>query len=1014
MKSNVFGSLVAVLLLFSSVVEADSHLNDQIYSGLSESLHFRVYPYVDKAYRLEAAGQFSDALSELRHAMVLVPDHVPFMKFAYQLAVKAGIHDGDLEAYIDQLPESERGELLLELRARRSLNAELFTPYQFYTLSQGLTEPQVKRWYLIHLYAIESKRGKKAALHWSDSQPRRYKSTEVYRYEAYQWFKQKQYQKSLPLLERIQSNQESTLEDDKTYLLSLLYLGREKDAQAFVKQKDNDQLTALLLKNQAESQINTRRLAQAKVSLEALEKTSQLTGDEEKQLEYIRSLSTEQMDLIRRKGMLFPACLQQVLALDKSGDHQAALQQMSHCDPMDSPEAWLNVAQQVSSYSLLEGAHFERREYETTRRKLLVDHYIEKSDWQAVVALLKDAQNTSEMAALATAYGHQGEYLLAAEQWQYLYQHSERLKHLDLATYNAALAKDEALEGKLYHDAIESHPEEFAQNLALVQRAQTLAYRDISALHVSDIEYLADVGSKQSEYPIAPSIWFEQQQCSKLDTHVRSDFAAQALAYCQSAKQPIKAAHTYLGTLSDQVSAQDALVVARWLHQGQDFQGAKTYWLIAEKSVMTPFDQLDYVETLLKAGDVSQANAEWLTLADSESLAWWELGVAIANKMDDGAVARARTEQAIKQVGSAELARCLALTYSESDDVRGLKTIEQTVIEHDQQGGMSAAVGYALAKSYPEISKPLFANAVKFAPYSHDASVLAEYASAAIRNGDKSQGKDIYQQAIQEPKISDEQREYFQAAHRDLNLGWKFAVAGWIGESRGSAVPGYSDQTGDFFLYEDAKYYFDTENSLETAFSISGLHSGQYDSDNDNWTSSELDIGVQIKPLQEWSYFLKLGVKQGLNSDNDDTKPYLRLSADVFSNDDWSKAWKADKDNWLTQQLYVDALYDLDGSDEYSLYSRYDVGRTFKVAAENRQRVTPYVFAQWGQSETNHSKFEDTRAGAGVSFAWEWKDSNYDGYAVSSEVGLEWQHIIDNTGYQDSGDTLILRFSSYF
>mgnify|MGYP005746331795 FL=1 len=196
--------------------------------------------------------------------------------------------------------------------------------------------------------------------------------------------------------------------------------------------------------------------------------------------------------------------------------------------------------------------------------------------------------------------------------------------------------------------------------------------------------------------------------------------------------------------------------------------------------------------------------------------------------------------------------------------------------------------------------------------------------------------------------------------------------------------------------------------------SISGLHSGQYDSDNDNWTSSELDIGVQIKPLQEWSYFLKLGVKQGLNSDNDDTKPYLRLSADVFSNDDWSKAWKADKDNWLTQQLYVDALYYLDGSDEYSLYSRYDVGRTFKVAAENRQRVMPYVFTQWGQSETNHSKFEDTRTGAGVSFAWEWKESNYDGYAVSSEVGLEWQHIIDNTGYQDSGDTLILRFSSYF
>ena len=327
---------------------------------------------------------------------------------------------------------------------------------------------------------------------------------------------------------------------------------------------------------------------------------------------------------------------------------------------------------------------------------------------------------------------------------------------------------------------------------------------------------------------------------------------------------------------------------------------------------------------------------------------------------------------------------------------------------------MSAELGYLMSGVLPHQSEQLLKNANRWSPYDVDTALIAQLAFVSDKNGNKAQSEDIYRQTIDNVDMENDVLDFMQTSHRDLLYGWKFSVAGWIGESNGAAVPGYSSRTGDFFLYEDAKYYFDQPVVPGLSVSIAGLHSGQYDSEVDSWSSSEVDLGALVQPLKDWNYFLKVGVKQGLNSTNDNTKPYIRLSADVFSNDNWTSAWKRELDSWLYQKLYLDGLYYIDEGDDYSLYARYDIGRVFKVYDENRQRLISYGFSQWSNSQSNDLNYDDIRLGAGVTWAWEWSKDKYDGLSVYSEVGIEWQHIIENTNYNGSADSFILRFASYF
>lgn len=1005
--------LFKALFLFCFSAFAESANND-IFEGMSESDHFRTFPYVDKAYQYESEGNYSAALKELQHARSLVPKHPQFMRFAYQLGVKSGVHDSELEAFVAQLPDEERSALLLNLRTARSEQAELFSPYEFRTLSEELTPQDTKTWFAWHVYSIEKKHGKKRALKWSDSQSSRYKTNQVYRFEAYAWFDQKQYQKVIPLLHNIEKSGSISLQDYKYLILSYLNLGNSEKAEQMVDTANSVQIEAFYLRASSNILVNQNKLSQAKTELTKLSGIVKLTVDETNQLAYINSLSKEQLAVVRAKVVVFSQCLKNVITNHKQGHKKGARTLFSKCDPLSSPTAWFNVAQQIEAYSVLESYQFKRSDLEIKRRQVLTDHYIGESDWLSLVKLHKSSENENDRKILATAYSELEQYERASKEWLNLYQQNPQIRYLDSSAYNSTLAKDYEQAAYIYKIAFHKRPEEIAQDVDLLTRASAIVFRDVSLYSVSDVSFLASFELPHSM--LEPNVWYAQNQCNQMMTEpelTESTFVKKAEAFCLSSSAPLLAVNIYLTSTSNP-SVEDNLNMAQWSYQGGDYRSASDYCNRVDEMSLSEFDKFSYVDSLRAASDYEKADEKWHKFATASEFEWWRLGIQISDESGDRELSKYRTIEALEKTHSPFFVRILALRYLEAENTKSLSELCDHVLATDTQGDMSAELGYLVAQVQPVKAELLLENANRWSPYDNDTSLIAQLAFVSSENGNKVKARSIYRYAIDNLNMSDETLEFMQTSHRDLSYGWKFTLSGWVGESNGSTAPGFSSDTGDFFLYEDAKYYFDQPLIPGLTLSIAGLHSGQYDSNIDKWSTDEIDFGLQVQPLNDWIYFLKLGVKQGLNSDNNDTKPYIRISADAFSNNEWTSAWQRNNDDWLYHKLYLDGLYFIGENDHYSLYARYDLGRVFKMYEVNRQRLITYGLSQWGNSQDNGVKYEDTRAGIGAAWAWEWSEDVYDGLSIYSEVGLEWQHIIENTNYHGSADAFILRFAAYF
>lgn len=1002
----------SMAFLFSSAVySSESVETESVYDGLSDAQHFRTYPYIDKAFRLEARGDHRAAIEEVEKALNVTPEHTPYRRYALQLGYKAKLPRQELNALINQLPEEERQAEMYKYRFTLVQKGEPLSVHEFKQLTQGLSQSQSEALYLQNLYAIEKHRGAKQALAWSSEQPDTVKTALVYRFEAYQWFEQKQYQRVLPLIRTLENQDVHTLEDMRYLLLSLIYLGLDDDALSLVEQQNSAELKVVYLRNTAERQINNQLLVEAKDKLLKLATITSLTAAEKAQLSYINTLDDNALREAKFARAM-PQCLRNVLLINEEQGRQAAQVAFHQCDPNDSQTNWMNVAVVIDAYQALAKTEFSVDHLERKRRRILVDYYSQKKEWRSIIALLDVPRSKQELESLALAYNKLHRYSNSAETWLAIYKLDNDLRYVDMAAYNASLAQEPKLEALAYQQAIHNNAEALALDESLINRAASLVYKDITLFTVEEVSLLA----RTRDDIIQPAVWVDQKQC---DTLLRSDisnsyFLSKAAAFCYKDDNLDLAVATLENVMKHESSYEDHLLLADWSYQDRNYPLAVKHWQQADGEILTRQAANNFIDALLKTKDFQAAETQWYRYENQLDTRWWQLGIESAYLQNNKELAASRVEMAFEQTKSIEFVVGLAKVYLETQRDTELRELIDDMLERDSNGQASAQLGYFLSEQEPELALRLLENVATKEAFKSDASLWAQYAFISARAGKKYSAKSIYASAIDNISLTDDEKDYFQRAHRDIEAGWKFFVAGWIGESNGVGVPGYANRAGDFFLVEEGKYYFDTENFSTAALRVSASHSGQFDSDTESWNSNELDLGFELKLWEDHNYFVKFGVKQGFDSDNNETRPYIWFSGDVLSNDDRSKRWQNENDSWLYQQLYVDGIYYLKGDQDYSLYGRYDLGFAFKVSPTNKQRVIPYGFVQKSLGDSEQSKLKDFRAGIGISWAWDWKKDHYDGYSVNSEVSVEWQHIIENNNFVSSGDSALLRFSAYF
>ncbi|MGL0822834.1 NfrA family protein [Vibrio vulnificus] len=1009
-QTRVFFCSMA-FIFSSSVYSSERVKTESVYDGLSDAQHFRTYPYIDKAFRLEARGDHRAAIEEVEKALNVTPGHVPYRRYALQLGYKAELSPQELKALINQLPAEESQAEIYKYRFTLVQKGEPLSVHEFKQLTQGMSQSQSETLYLQSLYAIEKHRGANQALAWSSDQPDTFKTTPVYRFEAYQWFEQKQYQRVLPSIKSLANQDNHTLEDMRYLLLSLIYLGRDDDALRLVEQQNSLELEVVYLRYTAEREINNQLLAKAKEKLVKLATITSLTSAEKAQLSYINALDDNALREAKFARAM-PQCLRNVLLLNQEQGCQAAQVAFHQCDPNDSQSNWMNVAVAIDSYQALEKTEFSVEHLEQKRRRILVDYYSQKNEWRSIITLLDAPRSKKELESLALAYNQLHRYSNSAKTWLAVYKLDNDLRYIDMAAYNAALAHEVKLEAQAYQQAMRNSADALERDDALINRAASLVYKDITLFTVDEVNFLAHahVGV------ISPAVWAEQKQCATLLSREDSNsyFLFKAAAFCYKDDNLDLAVVTLENAMKHESSDEDHLLLADWYYQDRNYSLAVKHWQQVNKEIPTRQAADNYIDALLKTQDFQAAETQWYHYENKLDARWWQLGIESAYLQNNKELAESRVKAAFEQTKSMEFAVGLAKVYLTAQRHADLHQLVDDVLERDSSGQASAQLGYFLSEQEPQLALPLLENAATKEAFKSDPLLWAQYAFVSAREGKKHVAKSIYAAAIDNISLTEDEKDYFQRAHRDIEAGWKFFVAGWIGDSKGVGIQGYAYRSGDFFMVEEGKYYFDNEYFATSALRISASHNGQFASDTESWNSNEFDLGVELKPWEDHNYFFKFGIKQGFGSDSNETRPYIWLSGDVLSNDDWSKRWQNENDSWLYQQLYVDGIYYFNGDQDYSLYGRYDLGYVFKVFPTHKQRMIPYGFVQKSLGDSEQGKLKDFRAGIGISWAWDWKKDHYDGYAVNSEVGIEWQHIIENNNFVSSGNSILLRFSSYF
>ncbi|MEJ2762992.1 hypothetical protein VV869_03320 [Photobacterium sp. MCCC 1A19761] len=1001
---------------------------DDIYQGLTEYQQFRTYPYIDKAFRKEQQQDYDAALAEVNRALTLIPGHVPFLKYAYTLSVKAGRPEDEIEHLVKQIPADQRGDLLLDLRSQALGNARLYSPIELESLTKGLTAAQIKQWYLTHLYAIESRKGATEALNWSLKQPERYKSAEARRFEAYTLYQLQRFPQSVAILEPFVEQQLAT-EKDLEYLAQMyVSLGQAASFRRAVAGITDVSVKMSLWESYVDGLLNSNRLGEAKTVLNDLVLAGLITERHREQLARLNTLSTAQLRKTTEESRVLNPCLKQVMHLMQEKQTSRAGTVLAQCPVDENPAKWLALAESLGAYALLAEQSFQSPELERRRRAVLVQHYQQQGEWQRLIVLLQDSRREGDRKMLAEAMRQAGMAQDAAQVQFELYQRTRKVAYLDAATYTLSTLPEpqQARQAAMFAAGLRTTPRAFLKHPNLVNRAATLAYANVAWFSVADIERLNSALAPNAK--IGPYKWQLQEKCDALTVQERravTVFARRVVAYCLAAKQPQAAATLYAATLPASPSLEESTIVARWYAQAQAYSQSYPYWRNMDAALLPEGDRYLYIRTLDEVGEFELAESYWRnTDFDRENPYWWLLGLNLAAALNDQRVFEMRLKQAFHWAPSPQVAKQLGERYLAAGDSQELAALTATVVAKDAdegRGTMSAELGYLLAPTHPFLAEKLFWQAVQVEPYQTDLILKSEYARVAGENGRKARAAKLYAENIDQLAANSsldasqqKQLDYFRRAHRDLEQGWKFTVAGWVGESNGQAIPGYSDSTGDFFLYEEARYYLDDRWLPRSALSIAGLHSGQYRADSGTQANNELDLGIVYQPFKHWNYYLKAGLKQSFSGGDSQTRPYVRLSADVFSRDAWSKSWKPEQVHWLYQNLYLDGLYYLNRDDGHALYGRYELGQTFKIAKRHRQLLTPYGFGQWSENESALARQQDSRIGLGASWRWEWYPSYYDGYDVVSEVGLEWQHILDNDALEEVGNAVLLRFSAYF
>ncbi|MGX5915173.1 NfrA family protein [Aliidiomarina sp. Khilg15.8] len=993
-----------------------------IAAGLTDFQWFRIFPYVEKSYSLAAAGRLDAALVEVARAREIVPDHVPLLMHEVELLIENDNPQRALEALQPYLSDPQARRVYAVLLGRSDRIARLSDEQFFAELTRLESDQQIafaggyldargntlSRTQLLRLIDVIGPENVPAD-----------RSTQVAEY----LFRQGGAEDVVTLLEPRcipGSNRGEGCSDRlRRQLIQALVISEQFDGieQWLLTLADDD--FDNMLEATAERMIGAQRtdaLIDLLVTIDERQSLKQKWG-----LVLFRlAVDNDEVPLALSLAQRYPVnCLSHAELLVQDRQMQRASKRLHQCQPSVSEEnRYLVLAQQIGEPGLLESVQLSSGDAQRTRVSLLVDYYEERNQRRDLIRILEgyERRDLDMQRFLAQAYYENGQTEKALALSEQSWRQQQDVASLDYYTY--ILLNEER-----YNELLS-----LAVNETWEDKRTELAASDISARLNAGIEQ-ANTGISSDELVAAAQRWPDRRIASQVGEVLiqRRDCSAatgirrqldelsghQLDSYCLStAPERLNALEQYQDQWGDSEWLRGAVLAYETGNYSKTLDYLQNLSPAVERGAYKPLE----LSALLALGDQDEAWTRWEALSEPLNQDEIIIGVEIALGRDD----RESINAALQRVQASEaprLALPLRLRLAEMDgDLEQQLDLFKRLAEDSPDDPY-----YLLAQAHVEERLGRYSAAgttfdVAFAAYpqSRTATNLqqAAYVNSEARRDHLARQQlqeviDIgYEQGQQGTQAFDQNQRFY----RQVESPFQVSVAGWWGESTSLSQATGNDFQADYFLSTMLEYDLDYGRERDSNLSVFAnlLSAG----DSFFFDSNNLDVGVAWKPFSKHLTFLRVATRTSF--DGAGTRVYLRGSTDLLASVNPEKRWTEDK-RIAEQSLYLDWIFFPDEQTS-GFYGRYQP--TFQLAGAQssffKLGAYPFVQYQWTNDTVGEERLTDTRVGLGFVWRQPLGSSRYAGWQAFSEVGLEWQYVVnsDIAGASDNG--LLLRFAVYF
>ncbi|WP_133469832.1 NfrA family protein [Paraglaciecola marina] len=985
---------------------------------LTDYQQFVSYPYLEKAYRLQAEGKYSSAILELKSAIEFAPEHQPYQVLLFELLLANG-QTNEAFAVYSAIPKDSRGTLLSRLIEAQIIDNNLDLTDELKQLIED-TPPQQRQYhYQVVASRLIAKGQDSLTYEWLseiDNLPPELLEVQMRLANKLGEFDEiEKYFLQIPLENR-------TADAERLYALTLLKIGKTQEALNFAQEDPKSQLSFDIYYQYLQANIAASNIPETNTAFAWIEKYHQLNSSLlEQKLEHAIH-SKDKVTAFAVMSHLHKSCQKRIdLALSFNWISRAKLDLLS-CENTMQQELWLSYAATLLSNQQLQNLITSGAKYSRSISKILISRYVAQQEYQLAVNQINQAKLAdSYIETLAFSYEKLGQLDLATKQFIALYRDAKDDQYLDTASFLLLKQNKHTETLALLEKRLIAAPQSMPQNL--VERISQLYQQLPNTLTSVAIDSLAKVSFSQdtvaemlrlnqdcnsaveilTQANINTALsWTTRALCSanedpalalqywqKSYELTPSDETLRAIAYAQGNLGKHSAAIDSLDKLGElNWNQADFLYLAQLYYQQQNYQKAQEFWLLAENDTET----------------------------------WLDFGIELAIQQKQYTKAQALSTQLINQrneFNEQQWARQAIIYQGTGQKNKEIRAWQNATELAPEQETYQLSLAYSLIDSQPQQAYKILQN-LSEREAEIDTIIWQQLGYIAAKNNQQDAAIHYVKKGIEtntqgsEPKTAELNWNMHQY-YRDLSQNWHFSASFSQGSGAILGEVFYEnsnlgvDSLPTNNISSRAEYFFNTTNkkwSVYAQLSANGSDSRPLS----DWSQ---ELGVSYKIFDQHNIKTSLGAQRFVSGD---WEAIVRLNGSLFDQGEWRNGWRFEE-AWWQRLFYFDVLY-LPKSEQLLGLARFDIGHTEALKTSSKQTISYYGLAQYDfrrleiGPQRALSSYNQSSLGLGLKWNLYTTPDFYYDRVHSYSLALEWRLTVSGNLTNDNHGIFVI--GSYF